>query len=248
MATARANGRLQPGHRWSGSASPASPPAPSATCDEHSWDFGANYRLFLLGSPRHPMALKVGGAFRDTRSRRRHPGLRHRTAALGDAADGSRRRRQSSRPRTSTRAASSSTPTPTAGGTPPPTGSPPAYGQVEWPVTAAAAAHRRRARRGLAPRRRHADTSGQHRSCVPPPQHRHPAVARAELPPDARTRTCGFSATQTLSRPEYRELSPVAYFEQVGLRDDLRQPGPAAGADPELRRPLGVVPPRRARC
>ena len=35
-----------------------------------------------------------------------------------------------------------------------------------------------------------------------------------------------FSATQTLSRPEYRELSPIAYFEQVGLAHHLRQSGP----------------------
>ena len=34
------------------------------------------------------------------------------------------------------------------------------------------------------------------------------------LTPDQNLR---LSATQTLSRPEYRELSPAAYFEQVGL-------------------------------
>jgi outer membrane receptor protein involved in Fe transport len=32
------------------------------------------------------------------------------------------------------------------------------------------------------------------------------------------------SATQTLSRPEYRELSPVPYFEQVGLATTIGNP------------------------
>jgi hypothetical protein len=44
----------------------------------------------------------------------------------------------------------------------------------------------------------------------------HPPVAGAELRPD-QDQNLRFAATQTVSRPEYRELSPIAYFEQVGF-------------------------------
>ena len=55
------------------------------------------------------------------------------------------------------------------------------------------------------------------------------------------TQNLRLSASQTLSRPQYRELSPVPYFEQIGLLTTHRQPEPGPRADPELRRALGVV-------
>ena len=49
-----------------------------------------------------------------------------------------------------------------------------------------------------------------------------PALALTyRLTPDQNLR---LSATQTLSRPEYRELSPVPYFEQVGLATTIGNP------------------------
>ena len=41
------------------------------------------------------------------------------------------------------------------------------------------------------------------------------------LTPDQNLR---LSATQTLSRPEYREMAPIAYFEQVGLATTIGNP------------------------
>ena len=41
------------------------------------------------------------------------------------------------------------------------------------------------------------------------------------LTPDQNLR---LSATQTLSRPEYREMAPIAYFEQVGLATTVGNP------------------------
>src|SRR4029453_4950190 len=49
-----------------------------------------------------------------------------------------------------------------------------------------------------------------------------PAVALTyRLTPDQNLR---LSATQTLSRPEYREMAPIAYFEQVGLATTIGNP------------------------
>ena len=62
------------------------------------------------------------------------------------------------------------------------------------------------------------------------------------LTPDQNLR---FAATQTVSRPEYRELSPIAYFEQVGFAVTQGNPALQPRAHPERRPALGVVPPRR---
>ena len=60
MAKPDANGQLQPA-TWVGQ--PRFATRTFSDLDEHSWDLGANYRLFL-GSPSTPVALKVGGAYR----------------------------------------------------------------------------------------------------------------------------------------------------------------------------------------
>ena len=124
---------LVPGRR--GSARPRFATRTFSDLDEHSWDFGGNYRL-LLGSLDHPVTLKVGGAYRDRRPRRRHPGLRHRQPRPGrcGAAAGAGRR---SSPTANVDASRlhCSTPTPTAGATPPTTGSPPGTLRSSVPLT-----------------------------------------------------------------------------------------------------------------
>ena len=171
MAKPDANGQLQPA-TWVGQ--PRFATRTFSDLHETSWDLGANYRLFL-GSPSTPVALKVGGAYRDTDRDADTRAYDLYSVALSNAEKSVRPEELFTPTNIDDERSSCSTPTPTADGTPPRRRSRAGYAQVEVPVTAPAAADRRRPGRGLASRCRRADDAGALPVRIPPPQHRHPA-------------------------------------------------------------------------
>ncbi|HKT59685.1 MAG TPA: TonB-dependent receptor [Gemmatimonadales bacterium] len=193
---------------------------------EHSWDLGGNYRL-QLGSPESPAAIKVGAAYRSTDRDADTRAYDIINNALDDAA-------RTAPPETIFTEANiaagnfilnananggryTAAERITAG-----------YAQLELPVSrrleVIAGARVERWRLDVDTR----TTQGQIAPARPRNTDVLPALALTyHLTDDQNLR---LSATQTLSRPEYRELSPVPYFEQVGLATTI--------GNPELRRAL----------
>lgn len=222
-ARADASGDLVPG-TWVGQ--PRFATRTFSDLHESSWDLGGNYRL-LLGSPSSPITLKVGGAYRTTDRDADTRAYDIINLALDDA-------RRATAPEdifTPTNAAAgdfllnananggryTAQERITAG-----------YAQFEIPL-----GRRLQVIGGARVERWHLDvdtrtTQGQVVPARPRTNDVLPALALTyRLSPDQNVR---LSATQTLSRPEYRELSPVPYFEQVGLATTI--------GNPDLRRAL----------
>ncbi len=184
-----------------------------STLDEHSWDFAGNYRL-MLGSLDHPLTVKVGGAYRtvnrdadsraydivnlrlDDAQRQQAPEAVFSTANIDASSFFLNANQNAGRYTADDRITA-------------------AYGQFEWPVTP-----RLQVIGGARVEWWRLDVeTRQVDGTIVPSQPRNtdilPSLAlNYRLTPDQNLR---LSATQTLSRPEYRELSPAAYFEQVGL-------------------------------
>jgi outer membrane receptor protein involved in Fe transport len=197
-----------------------------STLDEHSWDFAGNYRLFL-GSLEHPVTVKAGAAYRTVErdADSRAYDIVNRT--LSDA----QRQAAPEAIFTAANASASSfllnananaglytaSDRITAG-----------YVQLEWPVT-----RRLQVIGGARVERWRLDVDtrtvqGAIVSATPRQTDVLPSLAlNYRLTEDQNLR---LSASQTLSRPEYRELSPVPYFEQVGLLTTF--------GNPDLRRAL----------
>ena len=187
---------------------------------ENSWDLGGNYRL-QLGSPDRPTSLKAGVAYRTTDRDADTRAYDLVNILLGDSARSAPPEEVFSEPNVDAGSfllnanANGGRYTAaeriTAG-----------YAQVEVPISR---------RLELIGGARIEDwkldvetrtTQGE----VVPARPRNtdvlPALALTyHLTPDQNLR---LSATQTLSRPEYRELSPVPYFEQVGLATTIGNP------------------------
>ena len=217
MAKPDATGQLQPA-TWVGQ--PRFATRTFSDLHETSWDLGANYRLFL-GSPATPVALKLGGAFRDTDRDADTRAYDLYSVVLTNA-------EKSVKPEdlfTTTNIDDSdfilnananggrytAAEKITAG-----------YAQVEVPVTG-----RLQLIGGARVEEWHLDVDALTTQGAPSESRRRntdilPAVALTyRLTPDQNLR---LSATQTLSRPEYRELAPIAYFEQVGLATTIGNP------------------------
>ncbi|MFL5496478.1 MAG: TonB-dependent receptor domain-containing protein [Gemmatimonadales bacterium] len=181
--------------------------------DEHSWDLAGNYRL-LLGSPGQPATVKVGGAYRtvDRDADSRAYDIVNRTLTdqerevapeqifTGPNAAASdfilNANANAGRYTASDRIAAG-------------------YAQVEVPL-----GRRLQVIGGARVEdwRLDVDTRTVQGTVIPARPRATdvlPSLAlNVRLAEDQNLR---FSASQTLSRPEYRELSPVPYFEQVGL-------------------------------
>jgi hypothetical protein len=197
-----------------------------STLDEHSWDFAGNYRL-LFGSREHPLTVKAGAAYRtvdrdaDTRAydivnrtlddaqRQQAPEAIFTPANISASSFLLNANANAGRYTAADRI--------TAG-----------YLQVEWPLS-----QRLQVIGGarLENWRLDVDTrtvQGTTVSATPRKTDVLPSLAlNYRLTDDQNVR---LSASQTLSRPEYRELSPVPYFEQVGLLTTF--------GNPELERAL----------
>jgi TonB-dependent receptor len=187
---------------------------------ETSWDLGANYRLFL-GSPSLPVSLKLGGAYRDTdrdadtraydlysvvltnaeKSVAPEQIFTPQNVAAGDFvlnanANGGRYTAAEKI---------------TAG-----------YAQVEVPL-----GDRLQVIAGARVETWHLDVDAvKTQGDLAEARRRNTDVLPAlgltyRLTEDQNLR---LSATQTLSRPEYRELAPIGYFEQVGLATTIGNP------------------------
>jgi TonB-dependent receptor len=193
---------------------------------EHSWDLAGNYRL-QFGSPDAPIAVKVGTAYRTTDRDADTRAYDLINLGLDDAA-------RTAAPETIFTAANVSAgdfllnananggrytaaERITAG-----------YAQVQVPLGSrlelVGGVRAERWRLDVATR----TTAGEIAPARPRTTDALPALALTyRLSSDQNLRA---SATQTLSRPEYRELSPVPYFEQVGLATTI--------GNPNLRRAL----------
>jgi hypothetical protein len=188
--------------------------------DEHSWDFAGNYRL-LFGSLEHPLTVKAGAAYRtvdrdaDTRAydivnrtlddaQRQHaPEAIFTPANISSGSFLLNANANAGRYTAADRI--------TAG-----------YLQVEWPLS-----RRLQVIGGARVENWHLDVDtrtvqGTTVSATPRKTDVLPSLAlNYRLTDDQNVR---LSASQTLSRPEYRELSPVPYFEQVGLLTTFGNP------------------------
>jgi TonB-dependent receptor len=197
-----------------------------SSLDEHSWDFAGNYRL-SLGSLEHPLTIKVGGAYRtverdaDTRAydivnrtltdaqRQIGPEAVFSSANVSTGSFLLNANANAGRYTASDRIAAG-------------------YLQAQWPLTP-----RLQLIGGARVEEWHLDVDtrtvqGTIVSATPRATDVLPSLAlNYRLTEDQNVR---LSATQTLSRPEYRELSPVPYFEQVGLLTTF--------GNPELQRAL----------
>lgn len=193
---------------------------------ETSWDFGGNYRL-LLGSPSLPFVVKTGGAYRTTNRDADTRAYDIINLVLSDA------QRSVSPEEIFTQAnanAGSFFLNPNANGGLYTAAEKIAagYGQIEVPV-----GPRLQVIGGVRVERWQLDldarnTQGEVRQSRPRKTDALPALAVTyRLTENQNLR---LSATQTLSRPEYRELANVAYFEQVGLATTI--------GNPDLRRAL----------
>jgi TonB-dependent receptor len=194
--------------------------------DEHSWDFAGNYRL-LFGSLERPLTVKAGAAYRtvDRDADTRAYDIVNRT--LGDA------ERQQAPEAIFTPANISASSfllnaNANAGRYTAADRITAGYLQVEWPLS-----RRLQVIGGARVENWHLDVDtrtvqGTTVSATPRKTDVLPSLAlNYRLTDDQNVR---LSASQTLSRPEYRELSPVPYFEQVGLLTTF--------GNPELERAL----------
>lgn len=192
-----------------------------STLDEHSWDFGGNYRL-SLGALEHPVTVKAGAAYRTVH---RDADSRAYDIVNRTLTDADRRTAPEAIFTASNASASSfllnananaglytASDRVTAG-----------YAQVEWPLTPRLQLIGGARVEGW---RLDVDTrtvQGTVISATPRTTDVLPSLAlNYRLTDDQNLR---FAASQTLSRPEYRELSPVPYFEQVGLLTTFGNPG-----------------------
>jgi TonB-dependent receptor len=218
-----ASGNLVPGV-WPGQARFAT--RTFSNLHETSWDFGGNYRL-LLGSPSLPLVVKTGAAYRTTNRDADTRAYDIINLTLTDA-------QRSTAPEaifTETNAAAgdfllnananggryTAAEKITAG-----------YGQIEIPI-----GQRLQLIGGARVENWRLDvdtrtTQGAIAPAKPRKTDVLPAVALTYRL--AENQNLRLSATQTVSRPEYRELSPVPYFEQVGLATTI--------GNPELNRAL----------
>ncbi len=180
---------------------------------EHSWDLAGNYRL-LLGSRERPTAVKVGAAYRtvDRRADSRAYDIVNRT--LTDA------ERQTAPEQVFTAANIAAgnfllNANQNAGRYTASDRIAAGYAQLEWPVMPRLQVIGGARVEGW---RLDVDTRTVQGTIVPARPRTTdvlPSLAlNYRLTEDQNVR---LSASQTLSRPEYRELSPTAYFEQVGL-------------------------------
>jgi hypothetical protein len=197
-----------------------------SSLDEHSWDFGGNYR-HLLGSVARPITVKVGGAYRtvDRDADSRAYDIVNRT--MTDA----ERQVAPEQIFTSANAAASTfilNANANAGRYTASDRIAAGYLQVEVPLTT-----RLQVIGGARVENWRLDVDsrtvqGTVIAARPRATDVLPSLAlNLRLTDDQNLR---FSASQTLSRPEYRELSPVPYFEQVGLLTTF--------GNPDLRRAL----------
>jgi TonB dependent receptor/Carboxypeptidase regulatory-like domain/TonB-dependent Receptor Plug Domain len=208
------NGALVPGV-WPGAARFAT--RTFSDLHETSWDFGGNYRL-LLGSPSLPVVLKTGAAYRTTNRDADTRAFDIINLTLDDA----ERTRPPEEIFTPTNIAAgdfflnananggryTAAEKITAG-----------YGQLELPL-----GQRLQLIGGARVEnwRLDVDTRTTQGSVIPARPRKTdvlPAVALTYRLTESQN--LRLSATQTVSRPEYRELSPVPYFEQVGLATTL---------------------------
>ncbi len=194
--------------------------------DEHSWDLAGNYRL-SLGSLEHPLTLKAGAAYRTVHrdADSRAYDIVNRT--LTDA----ERQVAPEGVFTAANIAASSfllNANANAGRYTASDRISAGYVQLEWPLSS-----RLQLIGGARLERWHLDVDtrtvqGTTISAQPRQTDVLPSLAlNYRLAADQNLR---LSASQTLSRPEYRELSPVPYFEQVGLLTTF--------GNPDLRRAL----------
>jgi outer membrane receptor for ferrienterochelin and colicin len=217
MAQQDADGQLMP-VEWFGQARFAT--RTFSTLDEHSWDFAGNYRL-LIGNFEHPLTVKAGGAYRtvdrdaDTRAydivnrtlddaqRQQSPEAIFTPANISASSFLLNANANAGRYTAADRI--------TAG-----------YVQVEWPLS-----RRLQVIGGARVENWRLDVDtrtvqGTTVSATPRKTDVLPSLAlNYRLTDDQNVR---LSASQTLSRPEYRELSPVPYFEQVGLLTTFGNP------------------------
>ncbi|MGH7498421.1 MAG: TonB-dependent receptor domain-containing protein, partial [Gemmatimonadales bacterium] len=197
-----------------------------STLGEHSWDLAGNYRL-LLGSLSQPFTIKVGGAYRtvDRDADSRAYDIVNRTltddqrqVSPEEIFSGSNAASSSFILNANANAGRYTAADRIAAG----------YLQAEWPLT-----RRLQVIGGARVENWRLDVDtrtvqGTVVTASPRATDVLPSLAlNVRLTEDQNLR---FSASQTLSRPEYRELSPVPYFEQVGLLTTF--------GNPDLRRAL----------
>jgi len=191
-----------------------------STLDEHSWDVAGNYRV-LFGSLEHPVTVKAGGAYRTVRrdadSRaydivNRTLGDAERTAAPEAIFTSANIGAGSFLLNANANAGRYTASDQIAAG----------YVQLEWPLSRRLQVIGGARVEGW---RLDVDTrtvQGTTVAATPRTTDVLPSLALTyRLADDQNLR---LSASQTLSRPEYRELSPVPYFEQVGLLTTFGNP------------------------
>ncbi|MEO6058153.1 MAG: TonB-dependent receptor [Gemmatimonadales bacterium] len=197
-----------------------------STLDEHSWDFAGNYRLFL-GSLEHPATVKAGGAYRTVErdADSRAYDIVNRTLTDAERQDAPESIFTAANANASSFLLNANA---NAGRYTASDRIAAGYLQLEWPLTPRLQVIGGARVEGW---RLDVDTrtvQGGTVSATPRQTDVLPSLAlNYRLTDDQNLR---LSASQTLSRPEYRELSPVPYFEQVGLLTTF--------GNPDLRRAL----------